>query len=126
MDTIRAADLLLEESPDNSASRSYYAAFHAVSALFLLEGRSFTSHKELWIAFHREMIRSGRWPQEFSDYLRELRADRETGDYGGAAHVSPQGAGEAYQAAMAILEAVNEERPNEFPLEIGGQEGAEE
>lgn len=36
---LRAADLLLAEGlPDDAASRAYYAAFHAVSALHLAQG----------------------------------------------------------------------------------------
>jgi len=38
---LRAADLLIAERlPDDAASRAYYAAFHAVSALHLAEGKT--------------------------------------------------------------------------------------
>lgn len=30
--------------PDTAASRAYYAAFYAVSAMFILEGKNFSRH----------------------------------------------------------------------------------
>lgn len=45
---LRAADLLLTEGlPDDAASRAYYAAFHAVSALHLADGNAFSCHAQL-------------------------------------------------------------------------------
>jgi uncharacterized protein (UPF0332 family) len=45
---LRAADLLLVEGlPDDGASRAYYAAFHAASALHLARGNAFSSHAQL-------------------------------------------------------------------------------
>ncbi|HEX2225225.1 MAG TPA: HEPN domain-containing protein [Thermoanaerobaculia bacterium] len=41
---LETAEGLIEQDPDASASRSYYAAFYAVSALLALEGKSFRKH----------------------------------------------------------------------------------
>lgn len=117
-DAFDSAEKLLEASPDNSASRSYYAAFHAVSALFALDGRTFRSHKEIWAAFHRELIHTGRWEAKFSDLIQRLTEDRETADYGGIESVSPGEARKAHEAAREILEAVHRDHPGEFPLKI--------
>jgi len=39
---LSAAQTIVHEDPDSSASRAYYAAFHAVSAYFALNGKTFT------------------------------------------------------------------------------------
>jgi hypothetical protein len=38
---MKSAHMLLQSDPDGNASRAYYAAFNAVSALFALSGRTF-------------------------------------------------------------------------------------
>ena len=67
----RDAQVLLANSGfDGAASRAYYAAFHAVSALFALEGRIFAKHSAIEAAVHRDLVKTGRWPsalgREFS------------------------------------------------------------
>lgn len=119
LDTLHAARILIEESPDNSASRAYYAAMHAVEALFLLEGRNLNSHAAVWEAFHNSLIRTGRWPAELSKRFRLLRRDRDVGDYGGGIRLSVNDARDAYSAALAIIEAVHQEAPEVFPKPTG-------
>lgn len=50
---LEAAQALLAVSPDDVASRGYYAAFNAVSALFALQGRTFTKHTAVRAAIRR-------------------------------------------------------------------------
>ena len=50
----------LAMSPRNVATRAYYAAFHAVSPLFAIEGRTFTRHSAIERAVHRDLVKSGR------------------------------------------------------------------
>ena len=40
-ESIKGAEVLVDIDPNAAASRSYYAAYHAVSALFGLEDRTF-------------------------------------------------------------------------------------
>ena len=52
IDALRDAQLLLANGGfDGAASRPYYAAFHAVTALFVLEGRTFTKHAAVRLRF---------------------------------------------------------------------------
>jgi uncharacterized protein (UPF0332 family) len=51
---LQTAQGIASEDPDASASRSYYAAFYAVSALFALEGKSYSKHTGVEAAVHRE------------------------------------------------------------------------
>ena len=61
-DALESASVLIGVDPDSAASRAYYAAFYAVSALFALEGRSFNKHTALESAVHRDLVRTGKWP----------------------------------------------------------------
>ncbi|MBM4321640.1 MAG: HEPN domain-containing protein, partial [Deltaproteobacteria bacterium] len=109
--------------PDGSASRSYYAAFHAVSALFVLEGSTFRKHTAVEAAVHRDLARTGRWAAELGRDFSSLAELRSTGDYGGALHVAPHDARLAIAAARRILEAVRVIHPDVFPAEL--QEGGD-
>jgi len=97
--------------PDAAASRAYYAAFHAVSALFALEGREFKKHSALEAAVHRDLVKAGRWPQELGTDYHFLYRLRTIGDYGGAEHVSGDDAQQAIGKAERLLEAVRQACP---------------
>ena len=43
----------------DAASRAYYAAFHAVSALHLTAGNSFSSHAQVIGRFNKDFVRTG-------------------------------------------------------------------
>lgn len=104
--TLASAEALLASDADSAASRAYYAAFHAITALFACRGQSFSKHTALRAAVHRDLVHSGQWPAELGTGLDFLMDLRETGDYGGLAQVSPQDAKMAVDKARDILEAV--------------------
>ena len=112
--TVQSAKSLLPSDPDSSASRSYYAAFYAVSALFVLQGRTFSKHSAVESAVHRDLVRSGHWPKELGANYSSLLALRATGDYGVLEHVSEKQAELAIQSVQRILQRVCEARPNVF------------
>ena len=103
--TIAGAD------PDAAASRAYYAAFYAVSALFALESRDFTKHSAIEAAVHRDLVKTGRWPIELGQDYHDLRELRGMGDYGRLEHVTLQAAQEATKKAQAILDTVQQACP---------------
>lgn len=114
-DALRDARLLLENDRfDGSASRAYYAAFHAASALLALDGRIFTKHSALEAAVHRDLVKTGRWPaslgQDFT-FCLELRG---VGDYGSEVRVSATQARDAVEAADRVLAAVREALPSDL------------
>lgn len=114
----RTARVLVETDPDAAASRAYYAAFYAVSALFALEGKSFTRHSALEIAINRELVKAGSWSLELGKMYSFLLKLRATGDYGGEVHVGPQEAAQAVAGSCLILQAVREKSQGSFPLEV--------
>jgi len=114
---MKSAHMLLQSDPDGSASRAYYAAFDAVSALFALSGRTFTSHKAIRTAVHRDLVKPGLWSKTLGADYDELLERRQTGDYGSFLHVSVQDASDSLSAAERILKAVHEVDPDTFPMD---------
>ena len=104
--TLESARVLLESDPDSAASRAYYAAFHAVTALFALRGESFTRHTALRAAVHRELVKSAEWPVSLGKDFDYLMAMREVGDYGGPVRVDLEDAQAAVACTTRILAAV--------------------
>jgi len=113
-DSVEAAELLLPDHPDAAASRAYYAAFYAVSALFALAGETFRRHTALEAAVHRELVHTGQWDEHLGRAYSELVRFRQRGDYGGPLRVTPAEARESLQLAREILESVAKARPDEF------------
>lgn len=113
-ESLRAAEVVLPVSADAAASRAYYAAFFAVSALFVLDSRTFRRHAAVEAAVHRDLVRTGKWPAAAGANYSRLFELRQTGDYGVAEHVRPQDARQAVEAARDILSAVSAEHPEEF------------
>jgi uncharacterized protein (UPF0332 family) len=95
--------LLRERLAGDAASRAYYAAFHAVSALHLAHGSSFSSHSQLIGQFNKRFVRTGIFPPEFSRLLARLFEDRQTGDYDVAISVSSERAQQDIAAAERIV-----------------------
>lgn len=113
-DALKASRHVLPISPDTAASRAYYAAFYAVSAHFALDGRTFRKHSAVEAAVHRDLVRSGLWPEASGEDYAQLLRLRNTGDCGGPQHVSADEAAKAVQAAGRIMWAVATEDPDAF------------
>ena len=102
------------EFHDAAASRAYYAAFSAVSALFLSDGRSFRRHSQLESAVHRDLVHAGHWNADLGADFSFLRSLRTTGDYGSVFRVSQSESRQAIAAARRIVEAVSASRRDRF------------
>ena len=78
----RAAELLLNGNCyDDSVSRSYYAVFHAITAVLFKDGLTYSSHSQSIGAFNKNFINKGIFPKDFSGMITELFEFRQTGDY---------------------------------------------
>ena len=104
--TLASARQLADTDPDSAASRAYYAAFHAVTALFALRGQTFSRHSGVRAALHRDLVHTGQWDEELGRAYDLLMDLRETADYGGMAHVAEASACAAIEKAAEIIEAV--------------------
>ncbi|MEW6201990.1 MAG: HEPN domain-containing protein [bacterium] len=118
LDALALAQVGVKIAPDGAANRAYYAAFHAASALFAMEGRFFTRHSAIESAVHTELVHKGRWDKELGALYTDLHKLRNIGDYGDVRHVSPQEADDAVAAAIRILRAVHNEYPDTLPFDM--------
>jgi uncharacterized protein (UPF0332 family) len=91
---------------DIAASRPYYTAFYAATALFVDRGISFRRHSSLIALFHREFVHTGILDSEYGRDLNALFTARAVGDYGTVTHVSPGEAESAINAAARFLAAI--------------------
>ena len=112
--SLKSAELLTSSDPDSASSRAYYAAFHAVTALFLLEGKSFRKHSGVEVAVHRDLVKAGRWDTSLGSDYTALIGSRAVGDYGGATRVKEAEALDAVKRSARILGAVRTLHPDAF------------
>lgn len=109
----QSAQLLVEAADyDGAASRAYYAAFHAFSALFANEGLTFVKHSQLEAAVHRDLVRIGRLDAAIGKAFSTLREYRARGDYGGQQHVNEAAGRLAVVCAAQVLEAIRRLEPS--------------
>lgn len=114
-----AARLLLSENHcGDSLSRSYYAAFHGVSLLFFLYGKSFSRHSALIGAFNKDFVFSGIFPQDVGKALSALFAARQAGDYDVFQSSDRDEAIRGIREAESILLAIAEHCLNKFALNL--------
>ena len=88
---------------DFVASRAYYAAFYAATALLLSEELEFGKHSGVIASIHRRFVKTGRLEAEHGKNLNWLFELRSVGDYGATIHVSQEDASKAIGAAAEFL-----------------------
>lgn len=75
-----ARQLIASGFPDFGASRAYYAAFYAATALVLSEGSSFSKHSGVIAFIHPCFVKTGRLGTEQGKALSWLFELRGVGD----------------------------------------------
>ena len=94
--SVRAAAQLVSEGYfDFAASRAYYAAFYAATALLLSENLEYGKHSGVISAIHHAFVKTGRLEQRHGRALNWLFELRGVGDYGVTMHVSRHDAEDA-------------------------------
>jgi len=110
-ESLRAAELCLQEGYVNSAaSRAYYAMFQAaqVALEYIGSGRSVWSHAGLQAAFATECIHRRKiYPATFRNHLAPGLEIRQEADYG-LTGVSQKATQRLLQRALAFVPAVEE------------------
>ena len=105
---LQTAEMLVSTDAESAVSRAYYAAFHAVTAVFALRGRSFTKHSALRAAVHGSG-KSGEWSVELGKDYDLVMSLRQTSDYAGTARMSEENARQAVESAQRIIAACSEQ-----------------
>jgi uncharacterized protein (UPF0332 family) len=91
---------------DFAASRAYYAAFYAATALLLGEEKTFSKHSGVIAAIHKYFVKTGKLEKQFGKDLNWLFELRGLGDYGVTSHVPEEEAGQAIQVARDFVRQV--------------------
>jgi uncharacterized protein (UPF0332 family) len=91
---------------DFVASRAYYAAFYAATAVLLCEELEFSKHSGVIAFIHREFVKTGRLDKRHGKNLNWLFELRGVGDYGATVHVSRRDAERAIRVAAEFLDAI--------------------
>lgn len=76
-----AAENPHNDHPADSASRSYYAMFHAATAVLLEKGIERSSHKGVISAFGEAFVKSGLVEKRFHEHFRGAFDARALSDY---------------------------------------------
>lgn len=114
LEAFESAEMELQHSPNGSASRAYYSAYYAISAVFALQSVFFKTHDGVEIAVHRDLIKTGVLPKQFVEWFKTLRRSRQVGDYGILEDIPHEEAKACVDSAKSILEAVYHLKPEEF------------
>ncbi len=108
-ETLKAAkELLTKGFYADSASRAYYAAFHAVRACLFSKQLVPKGHKGVSILFAQHFVKEGVFPQDFSRLLTRLRENREESDYGYAFMASREDTEERLLDAEKIIDGIKQ------------------
>ena len=106
---LQAAKILLSsELPNDAASRAYYSAFHAATALLLSKGLSFGSHAGILRAVSLNFVKTGELPKNYGRSLNWLAELRQLADYGELRSVSVTDAEQAIASAEQFLQQVRQ------------------
>lgn len=104
---IKTADVLINEGDfDSSISRSYYAMFYSVQALFLTKNLSFSSHKGVISAFGEHFIKTNIFPREMGREINRAFEKRQIGDYGYSLVLSKEEAEEILKQARKFIDGI--------------------
>jgi hypothetical protein len=102
---LRAAAKLIEWSAyDDTVSRAYYAAFHAAQAMLESQGLRAESHAGVKTLFNLHFIKTKRLDAKFGRYLRNLKDDREEGDYEAISTMDAETAQNAIREATEFVD----------------------
>lgn len=105
--SIQAAHYLAEKKHyDFAASRAYYAAFYAATAVLLQEGLELSKHSAVIALIHQRFVKIGKLDKEQGKALNWLFELRSVGDYGGTTHVSQTEVEQAIHAAEKFVTAI--------------------
>lgn len=104
--TLRTAMSIANDDPESACSRAYYAAFHAVSALFSLDDLRFKKHSALRAAVHQRLVKTNIWPDELGKTFDILMDLRENADYGSHTTITPEDARATVEMAQRIIDEI--------------------
>lgn len=100
---------------EDSASRAYYAMFHAARAALTRVGVNTRTHEGTVSEFGRRLVVEGVFPRELGRALAEAKAARETYEYSAVAEISREEAEALLKDAERFVAAVKSQLKNLKP-----------
>ena len=85
---------------------AYYACFHAAEAALAIEGDEPKTHEGLKSLFGLRFVATGQLPAELASILRELKDERESGDYSVYPAITEADALRAVASATRFVDAL--------------------
>lgn len=110
-----ARELLRLGFNNDAISRAYYAMFSSLMLLFYVKGRSFSKHKGLITAFHRDFVKTGIFPEHFGKEVSDAFRKRQESDYNASVSYGKTEAAEKIRAAEHLLKRIIEYIKTEHP-----------
>ncbi len=86
-----------------ASSCSYYAVFHAISAVLASRGLTFSSHAQVIGAFNKEFVKTALFPIDTTRKLQRLFEDRQTSDYDCVEEIDNETARADIEDATALI-----------------------
>jgi len=104
-DLMHDVDVLIENGLWNSAvNRMYYACFHIVSALLILQGIEVKSHMGVRQAFGLHFVKTGRLSAECGRIFSRLYDKRQSSDYDDFREFTKEEVENLYPQATLLIE----------------------
>ena len=113
-DCMKEAEILLgADEYKGAANRAYYAAFHSLRAVLILEGFDSKKHSGIIAKFREMYVKEGLFTKEISDAIASLFRVRSASDYDDFYILSKQEAISQLENAKLILTAISDYLNNE-------------
>jgi uncharacterized protein (UPF0332 family) len=93
------------ERPAAAVARSYYAMFHAATAILSAKGIKRSSHRGILSAFGEYLVKPGLLEQKMHQSLREAFELRQQTDYEPIVEIDSRQAREALEHAIEFIDA---------------------
>lgn len=97
-----------------SVNRSYYAVFHALRAVTIMDAFDSSKHSGVIAYFNQHYVKEGIFDREISKIITSAYRLREKADYEDFAVVSKREAENQYKKAETVLEKIKEYLTNEW------------
>lgn len=108
-DCLREAKLLLDaDEYKGAANRAYYAAFHSLRAVLILDEFDSKKHSGIIAKFRENYLKTELFSKEISDYISSLFRVRSASDYDDFYVISKNEAKAQVEKAVIILEHIKE------------------
>jgi uncharacterized protein (UPF0332 family) len=106
-DKLAAARAVLAAGlPADAVPPAYYACFHVAEAALAVDGDEPRTHEGVKSLFGLRFVRTGRLDPELASILRELKDERESGDYSVFPAITAEDATRAIAMAERFVAAI--------------------